>query len=501
LKRIFGKITVSTKQALSNYINGEWCASTATEFLDVVNPATAAVLAQVPLSPKSDVESAANAAAAAFTSWRRVPPTERVQYLFKLKFLLEEHLEELAQTITLECGKTLGESKGELQRAIENVEVACGIPMLMQGYNLEDVARGIDEIMIRQPVGVTAIIAPFNFPGMIPFWFLPYSIACGNTCIVKPSEKVPLTLQKVFELLEKTGLPQGVVNLVNGAKDVVDAILEHPTIRAISFVGSSPVAQYVYSKAAAHGKRVQCQGGAKNPVIVLPDADMEMTTRITADSAFGCAGQRCLAASVAVTVGEARHSFTEAIAQAAETRVVGYGLDEGVQMGPVINRQSQTRIEQLIQQGADEGASVLVDGRKAKISGYEQGSFVRPTILQNVNPNSELARTEIFGPVLGLMHLDTIDQAIALVNSGQWGNMACLFTNSGAAARKFRYEADAGNIGINIGVAAPMAFFPFSGWKESFYGDLHGQGRHAVEFFTQTKVVVERWPKDWSRQF
>jgi malonate-semialdehyde dehydrogenase (acetylating)/methylmalonate-semialdehyde dehydrogenase len=501
LKRIFGKITVSTKQALSNYINGEWCASTATEFLDVVNPATAAVLAQVPLSPKSDVESAANAAAAAFTSWRRVPPTERVQYLFKLKFLLEEHLEELAQTITLECGKTLGESKGELQRAIENVEVACGIPMLMQGYNLEDVARGIDEIMIRQPVGVTAIIAPFNFPGMIPFWFLPYSIACGNTCIVKPSEKVPLTLQKVFELLEKTGLPEGVVNLVNGAKDVVDAILEHPTIRAISFVGSSPVAQYVYSKAAAHGKRVQCQGGAKNPVIVLPDADMEMTTRITADSAFGCAGQRCLAASVAVTVGEARHSFTEAIAQAAETRVVGYGLDEGVQMGPVINRQSQTRIEQLIQQGADEGASVLVDGRKAKISGYEQGSFVRPTILQNVNPNSELARTEIFGPVLGLMHLDTIDQAIALVNSGQWGNMACLFTNSGAAARKFRYEADAGNIGINIGVAAPMAFFPFSGWKESFYGDLHGQGRHAVEFFTQTKVVVERWPKDWSRQF
>ncbi|MEP0770725.1 CoA-acylating methylmalonate-semialdehyde dehydrogenase, partial [Trichocoleus sp. ST-U1] len=491
---------MSFRNPLPNYINGEWCASRATEYLDVVNPATAEVLTQVPLSPASDVEAAAVAAAAAYPNWRRIPPTERVQYLFKLKFLLEEHLDELSRIVTLECGKTFAESKAELQRAIENVEVACGIPMLMQGYNLEDVARGIDEMMIRQPVGVTAIIAPFNFPGMIPFWFLPYAIACGNTTILKPSEKVPLTMQKVFELLEKTGLPKGVVNLVNGAKEVVDAILEHSTIRAISFVGSSPVAQYVYSKAAAFGKRVQCQGGAKNPIIVLPDADMEMTTRITADSAFGCAGQRCLAASVAVTVGEARHTFTEAIANAAQTRVVGYGLDENVQMGPVITRQSQARIEQLIQQGADEGATVLVDGRSAKIPGYEQGNFVRPTILQNVNPKSELARTEIFGPVLGVMHLETIEDAIALVNSGQWGNMACLFTSSGAAARQFRYEAEAGNIGINIGVAAPMAFFPFSGWKDSFYGDLHGQGKDAVQFFTQTKVVVERWPKTWSRQ-
>lgn len=494
-------MAASTFNPLFNYINGQWCTSSAAELLDVVNPATAQVLAKVPLSPKGDVETAAQAAATAFRDWRRVPPTERVQYLFKLKFLLEEHLEDLSRTITTECGKTFAESKAELERAIENVEVACGIPMLMQGYNLEDIARGIDEIMIRQPVGVIAIIAPFNFPGMIPFWFLPYAIACGNTCIVKPSEKVPLTLQKVFELLDKTGLPPGVVNLVNGSKEVVDGILEHPTIRAISFVGSSPVAQYVYSKAASFGKRVQCQGGAKNPIIVLPDADMEMTTKIAADSAFGCAGQRCLAASVAVTVGAAREAFTNAIAQAAETRIVGYGLDEKVQMGPVITPQSQTRIEQLIQQGADEGATVLVDGRNAKITDYENGNFIRPTILQNVNPKSELARTEIFGPVLGLMHLETIEEAIALVNSGQWGNMACLFTNSGAAARQFRYEAEAGNIGINIGVAAPMAFFPFSGWKDSFYGDLHGQGRDAVEFFTQTKVVVERWPKNWSRQF
>ncbi|RCJ19454.1 methylmalonate-semialdehyde dehydrogenase (acylating) [Nostoc minutum NIES-26] len=486
---------------LPNYINGHWCASNTTEYLEVFNPATAELLAQVPLSTASELNQAAEVAAAAFITWRRTPPTERVQYLFKLKNLLEEHFQDLARTITQECGKTLAESQGEMRRAIENVEVACGIPMMMQGTNLEDIAKGIDEMMIRQPLGVAAVICPFNFPGMIPFWFLPYAIACGNTYIVKPSEKVPLTMQKIFQLLEKTGLPKGVVNLVNGAKEVVDAILEHPKIRAISFVGSTPVAKYIYSRGAANGKRVQCQGGAKNPIIVLPDADIEMTTRIAADSAFGCAGQRCLAASIAVTVGEARHTFTEAIAETAKKRVVGNGLDQGVEMGPVITTQSKARIEELIQKGADEGANLLVDGRNPNIANYENGNFIRPTILQNVEPAGEIARTEIFGPVLSLIHLDSIDDAIALVNSGQYGNMACLFTSSGAAARKFRYEAQAGNIGINIGVAAPMAFFPFSGWKESFFGDLHGQSNHAVEFFTQTKVIVERWPSQWSRQF
>ncbi|GAB1544567.1 CoA-acylating methylmalonate-semialdehyde dehydrogenase [Scytonema sp. NUACC21] len=492
---------MNSTSTLQNYINGQWCASIATEYLDVINPATTEVIAKVPLSPATEVEQAVQAAAEAFVSWRRTPPTERVQYLFKLKNLLEEHFEDLARTITLECGKTLAESKGEMRRAIENVEVACGIPMMMQGTNLEDVARGIDEMMIRQPLGVCAVIAPFNFPGMIPFWFMPYALACGNTYIVKPSEKVPLTMQKIFQLLEKTGFPKGIVNLVNGAKEAVDAILDHPKIRAISFVGSTPVAKYIYSRAAANGKRVQCQGGAKNPLIVLPDADLEMTTRIAADSAFGCAGQRCLAASIAVTVGKARRTFTEAIAETAKKRVVGCGLDQGVEMGPVITAESKTRIEGLIQKGADEGATVLVDGRYPNIPSYEKGYFVSPTILQNVDPSGEIARTEIFGPVLSLIHLETIEQAIALVNSGQYGNMACLFTTSGAAARKFRYEAEAGNIGINIGVAAPMAFFPFSGWKESFFGDLHGQSNHAVEFFTQTKVVVERWPSDWSRQF
>lgn len=486
---------------LKNYINGQWCLSSANDHLPVQNPATADHLATVPLSPTEEVHQAAEAAAAAFRIWRRVPPQERVQYLFKLRQLMAADLENLARLITQECGKTLAESRAELQRAIENVEVACGIPTLMQGTVLEDIAQGIDEFMIRQPVGVGAVIAPFNFPAMIPFWFMPYALACGNTYIVKPSEKVPLTMQRIFELMEQTGLPAGVVNLVNGAKEAVDAILRHPTIRAISFVGSSPVARYIYAQAAAHGKRVQCQGGAKNPIIVLPDADMAMTTRIAADSAFGCAGQRCLAASLAVTVGEARNTFTEAIAHTAVTRVVGNGLEPEVQMGPVITAASRQRIEHLIQKGADEGATVLVDGRSPQIGGLEQGHFVRPTILQHVPPDGEIAQTEIFGPVLGLIHLDTIEEAIALVNRSAWGNMACLFTQSGAAARKFRYEAEAGNIGINIGVAAPMAFFPFSGWKESFFGDLHGQGQHAIEFFTQTKVVIERWPKEWSRQF
>lgn len=491
---------MGTVTILKNYINGQWCEADTREFLKVFNPATADCLAMVPLSTAEDVERATQAAVGAFRQWRRVPATERIQPLFKLKALLEEHFEDLAQTITLECGKTLAESRGELRRAIENVEVACGIPLMMQGTISEDIARNIDEFMIRQPLGVVGIICPFNFPGMIPFWFMPYAIACGNTCLIKPSEKVPLTLQKVMALLAQTGLPNGVVNLVNGAKMVVDALLEHPQIRAISFVGSTSVARYVYSRAAANGKRAQCQGGAKNPVIVLPDADIAMTTRILADSAFGCAGQRCLAASVAVTVGEASRTLTEAIAEAAESRVVGYGLEEGVQMGPVISAQSKARIESLIQQGEDEGAKVLVDGRNSSIPRYEQGNFVRPTVLQGVNPLGEIAQTEIFGPVLSLIHLETIDEAIELVNRGQHGNMACLFTSSGGAARKFRYEAEAGNIGINIGVAAPMAFFPFSGWKESFFGDLHGQGQQAIEFFTHTKVVVERW-HDWSRQF
>jgi malonate-semialdehyde dehydrogenase (acetylating)/methylmalonate-semialdehyde dehydrogenase len=488
-------------QTLLNYVGNEWRQADAGEYLDVINPATAEVMGKVPLSTAQEVNHAADIAAKALVDWRRTPASDRIQYLFKLKNLLEDNFEDIARTITMECGKTIGESRGEMRRAIENVEVACGIPMLMQGYSNEDIAPGIDEMMIRQPVGVAAAICPFNFPGMIPFWFMPYAIACGNTYIVKPSERVPLTMQKIFHLVEQTGLPTGVLNLVNGGKEAVDAILDHPAVRAVSFVGSTNVARYIYSRSTANGKRAQCQGGAKNPVIILPDADPEMTTKIIADSAFGCAGQRCLAASLAITVGDARHTFTESIADAASSRSVGYGLDEKVQMGPVITHQSLERIEGLIAKGASEGGSILVDGRSAKIDGYEKGSFVRPTVLQDLPAGGEIARTEIFGPVLGMLHVNTIEEAILLVNSGAYGNMACLFTSSGAAARQFRYEAEVGNIGINVGVAAPMAFFPFSGWKDSFFGDMHGQGWDAVEFFTQKKVVVERWPREWSRQF
>jgi malonate-semialdehyde dehydrogenase (acetylating)/methylmalonate-semialdehyde dehydrogenase len=458
-------------------------------------------MVRVPLSLPDEVDEAAQSAQAAWTDWRQTPPVDRIQYLFKLKKLLDDRFDEIARLTVDECGKTMAESQGELRRGIENVEVATGIPSLMMGYNVEDIARSIDEHMFRQPVGVVAAITPFNFPGMIPLWFLPYAIACGNCFILKPSEKVPMTMSRVFDLIDELGLPPGVVSLVNGAKGVVDALLDHPLVRAISFVGSSPVAKYVYSRATANGKRAQCQGGAKNPVVVLPDADMEMATRIIADSSFGCAGQRCLATSVTITVGEAGSAFREQITDVAARRKVGYGLEPEIEMGPVITAESKQRIESLIGKGVNEGARVLVDGRNASIRGYEHGYFVRPTVLDNVNPRSEIAGIEIFGPVLSLMHAQTIDEAIELVNATSFGNMACLFTSSGSSARKFRYEAQAGNIGINIGVAAPMAFFPFSGWKESFFGDMHAQGRDAIEFYTEKKVVVERWPREWSRKF
>src|SRR5438876_8453684 len=486
---------------IPNYIDGRWQDSTASEWQDVVNPATGDALGRVPLSDAQEVAKAIQAASAAYPAWRRTPPQDRIQPLFKLKQLLEDHLHELARIITQENGKTLAEAKAELRRAIENVEVACGIPMMMQGYNLEDVARGIDETMIRQPLGVVAAITPFNFPGMIPFWFLPYAIACGNTFILKPSERVPLTMRRAFELLEKTGLPKGVVNLVNGGRDVVDALCDHPQVRAISFVGSTPVAKHVYSRSAASGKRMQCQGGAKNHVIVLPDADMELATQIISDSAFGCAGQRCLAVSVAVTIGEAQKTFRDCIAHAASSIRVGNGLDAGVQMGSVITRESKQRIESLISAGVGEGAKPILDGRNTKIPKYESGNFLTPTVLDGLPSNSHLAHTEIFGPVLSLIHANSIDEAMEFLRRSPYGNQASLFTTSGSAARKFRYEAPAGNIGINIGVAAPMAYFPFSGWKESFFGILHGQGRDAVEFFTESKIVVERWSRQETRKF
>ena len=488
-------------EMLANHVGGAWSAPATDRRLPVVNPATGATLAEAPLSGGAEVDRAVEAAAAAFPDWRRTPAGDRIQVLFKVKTLLEAQLDLLARTITEECGKTLAEAKGELRRGIENIEVACGIPLMMQGVNSEDIARGIDEMMVRQPLGVVGVITPFNFPAMIPLWFLPYAVACGNAVVLKPSEKTPMTAVRLVRLFQEAGLPPGVLNLVHGGKEAVDALCDHPKVRAISFVGSSAVARHVYSRAAASGKRVQCQGGAKNPVVVLPDADMEMTGAIVADSAFGCAGQRCLATSLALTVGDARAPFTEIMVAAAKNRKVGSGLVDGIQMGPVISTESRTRIEGLIGTGLAEGASVVVDGRNARIDGCEGGSFVRPTILRDVPPSGTIAHTEIFGPVLGMIHVSTVDEALALINKSSFGNQACLFTRSGASARKFRYEAQVGNLGINLGVAAPIAMFPFSGWKGSFFGDLHGQGRDGVEFYTDKKIVIERWPAEWSRTF
>ena len=492
-------VSATAETAALNCLGGAWHRGSLDEAAEVFNPATAEVLARVPMAGAAEVDAAVQAAAAAFPEWRRTPAQSRIQYLFRFRALLERHADEIARLTTQENGKTLAESRAELARGIENVEVACGIPTLMQGYNLEDVASGIDEIMIRQPLGVTAAITPFNFPAMIPLWFLPYAIACGNTFILKPSERVPLTARRLIELLHETGIPKGVVNMVVGGKAAVDALLHHPEVRAISFVGSTPVAKYVYAEGSAHGKRVQCQGGARNFVVIMPDADLEMAAKIVSDSAFGCAGQRCLAVASTLTVGDATKPFTQAITDLAHSIRVGNGLDENVQMGPVISSASKTRIEGLIAKGVSQGAKPVVDGRNAAQS--PQGAFLKPTILTGVDSGSDLAKTEIFGPVLTLGEAKDLDDAIAILARSAYGNQASIFTSSGKSARQFRYEAPAGNIGVNIGIAAPMAYFPFSGWRDSFLGVLHGQGRDGVEFYTDKKVVVERWPKEWSRKF
>jgi malonate-semialdehyde dehydrogenase (acetylating)/methylmalonate-semialdehyde dehydrogenase len=488
-------------ETLKNFVNGEWRVPKTSGVLSVQDPGTGEEIALVPACSASEVDEAAQAAAHALESWRKVPAADRVQYLFKLKSALEKNIDDLSRTITKENGKTLAEAKGEIARAIDNADVATGMPILMQGDVSENIAKGIDEYMIRQPVGVTAIIAPFNFPAMIPFWFFPYALAAGNTVIVKPSERCPMTMARIMELIKEVGFPPGVINLVNGDSVVANALIDHPAVAALSFVGSTRVAQHIYAQSAARGKRVQAQGGAKNPLVIMPDANPEASVGAIIDSVFGNAGQRCLAASLVITVGEAEKTFTDRLVKAAESRKVGYGLEKGIEMGPVISPLSKTRIQNMIDIGVQEGAKLLLDGRGIVVSGFEKGNFLGPTILSKIAPDGKIFQTEIFGPVMGLMSVNTLDDAIRLVNSGKYGNSACIFTTNGAAAQKFRTEAVAGNIGINIGVAAPMAFFPFSGWKDSFFGTLHGQARHAVEFFTQTKVIIERWIETLSRSF
>ena len=482
--------SATATRLLDNYIGGEWTAASGEEALDVVNPATDEVLARVPLSSAADLDAAVRAAREALPAWRAVAVPDRARKLFELRQGLHERREDLARSVTTEMGKTIVDARAEVTRMIEMVECACAIPTTMQGRVIEDVARNVDAETIRQPVGVCAAIVPFNFPAMVPFWFLPFAIGCGNTFVLKPSEQVPLTQQIAFEVLDGLGLPPGVVNLVNGGREVVEGILDHPGIDAVSFVGSAPVARLVYERAAKAGKRVQALGGAKNHMVVMPDAVIDKTVGGIVGSAFGAAGQRCMAGSVVVTVAEAHDRLMPALQEATEALRVGDGIDEGIDVGPVVSATARDRIRDWIERGVADGGTLAVDGRDPGTTG---GCFVGPTIIDGVAPESDIAREEVFGPVLTVIQVDTLDEALAVINGSRFGNGVSIFTENGAAVRRFRHDVEVGMVGVNIGVAAPVAFFPFSGWKDSFLGDLHAHGPDAVEFYTRKKTVTSRF--------
>lgn len=476
---------------LKNFINGAWVDGDAAQTQSVTNPATGEPLCEVPLCGMNDVDRAARAAQVAFTTWRKIPVLERVRYLFEYKHLLEKNAEEIAQTVTREHGKTIGEARGDVRRGIECVEVATGAPSLMMGQVLEDVARDIDCESVRQPMGVFACIAPYNFPAMVPMWFYPFALACGNTFIVKPSEQVPLSQQIMFELLQETGLPEGVINLVHGGKDAVNAIVQHELIQGVSFVGSSPVAEYVYKECSARGKRVQALGGAKNFLVVMPDANMESSLDAVSSSAHGCAGQRCLAASVVLAVGDSHKAVRDGLEKRARSIKMGDGSKEGIDLGPVVSATHKDRVLSFIEKGVAEGADLVVDGREAECS--EAGHFVGATLFDNVSPEMTIAKEEIFGPVLSICPVDTLDDALEIMHAHPLANASSIFTTSGKHARRFKYESDASMTGINIGVAAPMSFFGFGGAKGSFFGDLKAHGREAFDFYTDRKVVITKW--------
>src|ERR1700733_10217018 len=476
------------------YIGGEWRTIADAATTPVYNPSTGAVIAEAPLCTAQHVDEAVQAAARAFPAWWETPAVERARVFFAFRALLERHFEELIRLNTREHGKTLAESRGDVKRGIEMVEFACGVPSLLMGEILENIARGIDCEAIRQPLGVCVGITPFNFPAMVPLWMYPIAIACGNTFVLKPSEKVPLTSIKIAKLLEKAGLPKGVMNIIHGGREVVDALLTHPKVKAISFVGSTPIARYIYEVGTKHGKRVQSNGGAKNYVIIMPDADVENSTRGVIEAAFGCAGERCMAGSTAVVVGGAENSVLPTLI--AATRKIKVGpTDREAQpdMGAVITRQHRDRVLELIETGVKEGAKIPADGRGLKVSEAPNGFFVGATILDHVQNGMTVAREEVFGPVLNVMHMADLDAAIELANKSFYGNGASIFTRSGKAAREFKHRINCGMVGINIGVPASMAWFPFNGWDDSFFGDLHMQGREGVQFFTQQKVTTSRW--------
>ena len=486
--------TASESRVIQNLVNGAWVNSHSDETLPIPNPATGATLARVPLSTAAEVREAVAAARAAWPRWRDTPVIERAQVLFRMKALLDTHIDDLAASVTAENGKTLDEARGEVRRGIEVVEFACGMPSLMQGSSLADVSRGIDTTMQRFPLGVVAGITPFNFPAMIPLWMAPVALAAGNCFVHKPSERTPMTSNMLADLWMRAGLPAGVLSVTHGAKDVVDALLTDPGVAAVSFVGSQPVAAYVYATAAAHGKRVQALAGAKNFVIVTPDANMSQAADIVLSSAFGNAGERCLASSVVVAVGDAADRLTPLLVERAQVMRVGDGADSATEMGPVIRSEHRARVESAIERGVSEGARLALDGRESAGSGAEtQGYYLRPSIFTDVAPEMSIAREEIFGPVLSVMTAPTLDEAIETANRSRFGNAAVICTTSGAAARTFQMRIEAGMVGVNVGVPAPVAWFPFAGWKQSFYGDLHATGMDAVNFYTERKVITSRW--------
>ncbi|HLK66112.1 MAG TPA: CoA-acylating methylmalonate-semialdehyde dehydrogenase [Bryobacteraceae bacterium] len=482
--------TESKVETVSFYINGAWEKPEGRTLQAVTNPATGATLAEVPYASEADVDRAVRTAHEAFLKWREVPVVDRVQVLYRYKTLLEKHADEIAGTLTQENGKTIDDAKAEVRRMIQMVEVACGMPSLMMGDSLNDVAAGIDCKTVRQPIGVCVGITPFNFPAMVPMWMHPFAIACGNTFILKPSEKVPLTPTRSIELLHDAGLPPGVLNLIHGGKGAVDALLTHPLVKAVSFVGSTPVAKYIYTTAAAHGKRVQALGGAKNHLIVMADADMPKTVEAIIGSAFGAAGERCLAGSVLVPVGDAAGPLLDLLVKRTKGMTVGDGSKQGVEMGPLVTSEHCRKVESYVEKGVAEGATPLVDGRENR---SPDGFFLGPTIFDHVTPDMTIAKEEIFGPVLSVIRVETLDHAIKLVNSSPFGNATAIFTSSGKAAREYSSRCEVGMVGINVGVAAPMAFFPFAGWKNSFFGDLHAHGKDAVGFYTEQKVIMSRW--------
>ena len=482
-----------SEMVLKNYVDGEWVESRSKKTLDVVNPATTEVICKVPMSGADEVNEAIEVAKEAYEDWKETPPLVRSRYMFTLKNLLEENFEEISKAMVQEHGKNIDEARGEMRRTIEMVEVSCGIPALMMGYNAEDVAGGVDEFAFVQPMGVFGCIAPFNFPAMVPFWFLPFALATGNTYILKPSSQVPITQKMIFELIDEAGFPPGVANLVNGSRDLSNALMNSTDVKGISFVGSSRVSRIIYETCSKTGQRVQAQGAAKNYLLMMPDANLDRAVPNIMTSVYGCTGQRCLAGSVILVFEENYEEVKNKLTEAASKLKVGYGLDETTDMGPLESKDKMESVLEWIDKGTKEGAKLILDGRGIKVPGFENGYFIGPTIFDEATRDMEISNEEIFGPVMAICKVKDFDDALSVIKANRYGNAASIYTSSGKYAREFRHHVECGNIGVNIGIAAPIAFFPFGGMKESFFGDLHGQGLDSIMFFTERKVVIERW--------